>query len=38
MAKEALKRFVEKGFHHNDICREDGGAEDAEFGKCTINS
>ncbi|KAF6027554.1 hypothetical protein EB796_014135 [Bugula neritina] len=35
LSKEALQRFADKGFHQNLVCREDGGAEDAEFGKCT---
>ena len=34
LSKEALTRFANKGFHNNAVCREDGGAEDAEFGKC----
>lgn len=34
LSKEALTRFATKGFHNNAVCREDGGAEDAEFGKC----
>lgn len=33
LSKEALKRFAEKG-RDSSICRQDGGAEDAEFGKC----
>ena len=34
LSKEALQRFKDKGFHNDAVCREDGGAEDAEFGKC----
>jgi len=37
LSKEALTRFATKGFHNNAVCREDGGAEDAEFGKCMQN-
>lgn len=33
LSKEALKRFGEKG-QDPSICRQDGGSEDAEFGKC----
>ncbi|XP_076460589.1 glycoprotein-N-acetylgalactosamine 3-beta-galactosyltransferase 1-like isoform X2 [Babylonia areolata] len=33
LSKEALKRFAEKAGEGN-LCRQDGGAEDAEFGKC----
>ncbi|XP_046555613.1 glycoprotein-N-acetylgalactosamine 3-beta-galactosyltransferase 1-B-like [Haliotis rubra] len=36
LSKEALKRYGEKG-HDPKICRQDGGAEDAEFGKCMEN-
>lgn len=34
LSREALQRFAERGFHKNSVCREDGGAEDAEFGHC----
>jgi len=37
LSKEALTRFIENGFHNNAMCREDGGAEDAEFGKCELS-
>ncbi|XP_067951590.1 glycoprotein-N-acetylgalactosamine 3-beta-galactosyltransferase 1-like isoform X2 [Watersipora subatra] len=37
LSKEALQRFNDKGFHNDAVCREDGGAEDAEFGKCMQN-
>ncbi|KAL8568517.1 hypothetical protein ACOMHN_066507 [Nucella lapillus] len=33
VSKEALRRFAVKG-NDSKICRQDGGAEDAEFGKC----
>ncbi|XP_071102786.1 glycoprotein-N-acetylgalactosamine 3-beta-galactosyltransferase 1-like [Haliotis cracherodii] len=33
---EALKRFGERG-NNSDLCSQDGGAEDAEFGKCLVN-
>ncbi|KAH3777467.1 hypothetical protein DPMN_178914 [Dreissena polymorpha] len=33
LSKEALRRFGAKG-NDETICRQDGGAEDAEFGKC----
>lgn len=36
LSKEALRRFGEKGTN-SSICRQDGGAEDAEFGKCMQN-
>ena len=34
LSKKALETFVHKGFHNDSICKEDGGAEDVEFGKC----
>ncbi|XP_025093752.1 glycoprotein-N-acetylgalactosamine 3-beta-galactosyltransferase 1-like isoform X3 [Pomacea canaliculata] len=33
LSKEALKRLYEKGSDPN-VCRQDGGAEDAELGRC----
>ena len=36
LSKEALRRFGENG-QNGTICRQDGGAEDAEFGKCMQN-
>ncbi|KAK7482749.1 hypothetical protein BaRGS_00026047 [Batillaria attramentaria] len=33
LSKEALRRLATKG-HNTSICRQDGGAEDAEVGKC----
>lgn len=33
LSKEALRRFGKNGNNPN-ICRQDGGAEDAEFGTC----
>ncbi|XP_067950894.1 glycoprotein-N-acetylgalactosamine 3-beta-galactosyltransferase 1-like [Watersipora subatra] len=37
ISKEALERFGTRGFYNHDFCREDGGAEDAEFGLCMKN-
>ncbi|XP_060086206.1 glycoprotein-N-acetylgalactosamine 3-beta-galactosyltransferase 1-like [Ylistrum balloti] len=36
LSKEALKRLIEKG-KDPKVCRQDGGAEDAELGKCMEN-
>ncbi|WAQ94679.1 C1GLT-like protein [Mya arenaria] len=36
ISKEALKRFGAHGTNAS-MCRQDGGAEDAEFGKCMQN-
>ena len=33
LSKEALRRVGEKG-KNSSFCRQDGGSEDAEFGKC----
>ncbi|XP_041363539.1 glycoprotein-N-acetylgalactosamine 3-beta-galactosyltransferase 1-like [Gigantopelta aegis] len=33
LSRQALKTFVEKG-SNTTICKQDGGAEDAEIGKC----
>ncbi|GAB1605906.1 glycoprotein-N-acetylgalactosamine 3-beta-galactosyltransferase 1-like [Argonauta hians] len=34
LSKEALRRFALKG--NSKICRQDGGAEDAEIGRCLM--
>ncbi|XP_052796601.1 glycoprotein-N-acetylgalactosamine 3-beta-galactosyltransferase 1-like isoform X2 [Mya arenaria] len=36
ISKEALRRFGAKG-KQASLCRQDGGSEDAEFGKCMQN-
>ncbi|OWF40668.1 glycoprotein-N-acetylgalactosamine 3-beta-galactosyltransferase 1-like isoform X1 [Mizuhopecten yessoensis] len=36
LSKEALRRLIEKG-QDPKVCRQDGGAEDAELGKCMEN-
>jgi hypothetical protein len=36
LSKEALTRFANKG-RNSKICRQDGGAEDVELGKCMKN-
>lgn len=36
LSKEAMRRFGERG-NDTKLCRQDGGAEDAEFGKCMQN-
>lgn len=36
LSKEALRRFGEKA-SNSSLCRQDGGAEDAEMGKCMQN-
>ncbi|XP_046542335.1 glycoprotein-N-acetylgalactosamine 3-beta-galactosyltransferase 1-B-like, partial [Haliotis rubra] len=36
LSKEALRRYGEKG-HDPTLCRPDGGAEDAAFGRCMEN-
>lgn len=36
LSKEALRRFGERG-NDSKVCRQDGGAEDAEFGRCMEN-
>lgn len=37
LSKEALKRVALHGVKNITICRPDGGAEDAEMGKCLLN-
>ncbi|XP_013419453.1 glycoprotein-N-acetylgalactosamine 3-beta-galactosyltransferase 1-like [Lingula anatina] len=34
ISKEALKRLALNGIGRPDMCRQDGGAEDAEIGQC----
>lgn len=34
LSRKALQRFVEVGLRNPLLCRRDGGAEDAEIGKC----
>ncbi|XP_060592471.1 glycoprotein-N-acetylgalactosamine 3-beta-galactosyltransferase 1-like isoform X2 [Ruditapes philippinarum] len=36
LSKEAMRRFGARG-NDSKLCRQDGGAEDAEFGKCMQN-
>lgn len=36
LSKESLRRFGARA-NNSKICRQDGGAEDAEFGKCMEN-
>ncbi|KAL8567985.1 hypothetical protein ACOMHN_029160 [Nucella lapillus] len=37
ISKESLRRLAIDGIPHPKVCRADGGAEDAEIGKCLMN-